>query len=144
MSFFIHIYIFSTLQTRQLFELTDILSAVTASDSECEELSSGDECSDDELWELGAEGNSDDADINLEDIHGNDDVDDESGSNNHNDGDNDDVRDNPKAQKKKANQGNTSLKHADHLFHQIYPLLSLIQNIQHQMTISLSTMSKCS
>ena len=88
---------------RQLIELTDILSAVTASDSECEELSSGDECSDnDELWELGAEGNSDDADSNLEDIHGNYDVDDESGSNNHSDVDNDDVRDNPKAQKKKS------------------------------------------
>ena len=87
-----------------MIELTDILSAVTASDSECEELSSGDECSDnDELWELGAEGNSDDANSNSEDIHGNYDVDDESGSNDHNDGDNDDddVRDNPKAQKNK-------------------------------------------
>ena len=86
-----------------MIKLTDILSAVTASDSECEELSSGDECSEnDELWELEAEGNSDDADSNLEDIHGNYNVDDGSGSNNHNDGDNDDVRDNPTAQKKKS------------------------------------------
>ena len=128
-----------------MIELTDILSAVTASDSECEELSSGDECRDnDELWELGGERNSDDADSNLEDIHGNYDVDDESGFNNRNDGDNDDVRDNPKAQKKKSKSKQYQFEKCQPFIPPDLPLLSLIQNIQHQMTISLLTMSKCS
>jgi hypothetical protein len=50
-----------------LIQLTDILGVVTASDSECEVLSSGEELDDDdELWELdeiegaGIDGDSDD------------------------------------------------------------------------------------
>ena len=66
---------------RQLNELTDILSAVTASDSDCELQSSRDECSDDELWQLVRKGNLDNAHSDSDHTNGNCDVNDEIGSN---------------------------------------------------------------
>ena len=66
MKFYSKSYILSW-QAKKLIQLTDILGVVTASDSECEMLSSGEELDDDdELWELdeiegtGIDGDNDD------------------------------------------------------------------------------------
>ena len=61
MNFYSKLY-FSTLQEQEFFQFTDILNAVTASDSECEVFSSDESSDDDDLCEIGAKGDSNNAD----------------------------------------------------------------------------------